>query len=309
MINCKVLDRANLKSIVLEKYNPQWSMFFEKESQKIKLIMGKNAIGIYHVGSTSVPTLLAKPIIDIILVVKDLKSTRKFLTSKTLEYHYKGEYNLPLRDLYGKEDEFKIYLHVHLVDSPEIELNLSFRDYLRNNRKARKEYELVKIVASKNQDSTDKTKTGITKYNLLKNDFIVSVLRKSGFFGICARFATQEDELAFFYHIKNNFFKRFIEKYSLSEQNSKKIVLYEGVDLVGVTELIHNDSSKLLINFSWTIDNQKFLKKLLYITENWVRTRTGINLLQANVKDSQSQVYLESGFIRSTESMLFVKVL
>jgi len=309
MINCKVLDRANLKSIVLGKYNPQWSIFFEKESQKIKLIMGKSAIGIYHVGSTSVPTLLAKPIIDMILVVKDLKSTRKFLTSKTLGYRYKGEYNLPLRDLYGKEDKFKIYLHVHLVNSPEIDLNLSFRDYLKNNRKARKEYELVKITASKNQNSTDKTKTGITKYNLLKNDFIVSVLRKSGFLGVCARFATQEDELAFFYHIKNNFFRRFIEEYSLSEQNSKKIVLYEGVDLVGATELIHNDSSKLLINFSWTIDNQKFLKKLLYITENWVRTRTRTILLQANVKDSQSQVYLESGFIRSTESMLFVKAL
>ncbi len=105
--------------------------------------MKENAVEIHHVGSTSVPFLAAKPIIDIILTTRDLNSARKFLISKELRYRYKSEYNLLLRDLYGKKDEFEIYLHVHRVDSQEIELNLLFRDYLKNHLEARKQYEAI----------------------------------------------------------------------------------------------------------------------------------------------------------------------
>ena len=121
--------------MIIERYNPRWAAFFEIESRKIKSVMGESAVEIHHVGSTSVPDLSAKPIVDMILVTEDLESARKFLSSHTLGYHYKGEYNLPLRDLYGREDEFEVYLHVHRVNSPEIELNLQFRDYLRGNEK------------------------------------------------------------------------------------------------------------------------------------------------------------------------------
>ena len=295
------------KTIILEKYNPQWPIFFEKESKKIKSVMGRDVIEIYHVGSTSVPKLSAKPIIDMILVTQDLESARKFLTSEAVGYRYKGEYNLPLRDLYGKKDVFDIYLHVHLVDNPEIDLNLSFRDYLRNNEKDREKYKLVKIAASKNQNSTDKTETGITKYNLLKNDFIISVLRKSGFGGICARFVTQDAEVAFFNQVKSNFFKKFIVGNSLFEQNTKKIVLYKGVDLVGAAELIQIDSNKILINFAWTDGNRELLKKLISTIENWARMRTKATLLQINAKDTQLQTYFDLGFIQTIKSGCFEK--
>lgn len=65
------------KSVIIEKYNPQWPVFFEKEAQKIKSVMKENIIEIHHVGSTSVPFLAAKPIIDIILATRDLNSARK----------------------------------------------------------------------------------------------------------------------------------------------------------------------------------------------------------------------------------------
>lgn len=60
------------------------------------------------------PSLAAKPIIDMILVARDLSSARELLTSKELGYRYKGEYNLPLRDLYGKKGDFEIYLRVFI---------------------------------------------------------------------------------------------------------------------------------------------------------------------------------------------------
>ena len=271
------------KPIVIEKYNPQWSVFFENESQKIKSVMGENAVEIHHIGSTSVPFLAAKPIIDMILVTRDLNSAREFLTSKKLGYRYKGEYNLPLRDLYGKKGDFEIYLHVHHVNNPEIELNLLFRDYLRNNEEAKKQYELVKIAAGKNQNASEKVETGITKYNLLKNDFIVSVLKETGFKGVCPRFVTQRAESEFFNKIKDNFFKDLgVEKRSLpSEQNIKKLVLYKGVDLVGAAEIMNISSDRFTVNFAWTNDNGKLLKEFLSVIKNWVKIRTKCRLSEA----------------------------
>lgn len=290
--------------LVIEKYNPQWAVFFESESQKIKSVMGENAVEIYHVGSTSIPNLAAKPIVDMILVTKDLKSAREFLTSEELGYRYKGEYNLPLRDLYGKKGDFEVYLHVHRINNPETKLNLLFRDYLRNNDEARKQYESVKITASKEQNASEKVGTGITKYNLLKNDLIVSILEKTGFSGVCPRFVTQRTESEYFAKIRRNFFENLgIEDGSLlPDQNVKKIVLYRGVDLVGAAEITNISADRFLISFAWTNDNGQLLKKLLSMIEDWVKTRTKSQLLEATVGPSQARVYLNEGFIHPIES-------
>lgn len=292
------------KTIFIETHNPQWSIFFQKESQKIKSVMGNNVAEIYHVGSTSVPDLAAKPIIDIILVTRDLKSASNFLTSKELGYRYKGEYNLPLRDLYGKKDDFEIYLHVHLINSAEIELNLLFRDYLRKNKKARQRYESTKIAASKKLNSSEQVETGITKYNLLKNNLIVSILKKAGFSGICTRFVTQDTESKFFDKVKRKFFEDLgSENIPLSaEQNAKKIVLYEGVNLVGAAEISSISLDRFLINFAWTNDNENLLKKLLFSIETWIKTRTKSRSLEATVGHNQVQIYSEKGFVQQIES-------
>ena len=296
--------RKKEKSIAIEKYNSQWSVFFENESRKIKSVMGENAVEIYHVGSTSVPYLAAKPIIDMILVTRDLNSARELLTSKELRYRYKGEYNLPLRDLYGKKGDFEMYLHVHHVNNPEIELNLLFRDYLRNNEEAKKQYEAVKITASKDQNASEKVETGITKYNLLKNDLIVSILEETGFEGVCPRFVTQHAESEFFDKTKDEFFKDLgVEKMSLpSEQNVKKLVLYRGVDIVGSAEIMNISPDRFAVNFARTNDNGTLLKEFLSRIENWVKIRTKCRLLEATVGHAQAHIYSDEGFIQPNKS-------
>lgn len=57
--------------ITLAEYDPIWSELFEREKHRIRSILGSKALQIEHVGSTSVPGLCAKPIIDMLLVVKD----------------------------------------------------------------------------------------------------------------------------------------------------------------------------------------------------------------------------------------------
>ena len=59
--------------VVVVPYNPQWPALYEQEAQAIGQILGENLTAIHHIGSTSVPGLAAKPIIDIMPVVRDLR--------------------------------------------------------------------------------------------------------------------------------------------------------------------------------------------------------------------------------------------
>ena len=175
-----------------------------------------------------------------------------------------------------------------------------FRDYLRNNEEAKKQYELIKITASKDQSASEKVETGITKYNLLKNDLIVSILKKTGFDGVCPRFVTQYAESEFFDKTKDEFFKDLsVEKISLSsEQNTKKLVLYRGVDIVGAAEIMNTSPNRFMINFAWTNDNGKLLKEFLSMIENWVKVGTKCKLLGATVGHDQTHIYSDEGFIQ-----------
>ena len=256
-------------TIAIEDYNPQWPIFFEEEAQRIKSVLEDKVVAIHHIGSTSVPMLAAKPIIDIVLVTHDLNAVKTALTSEKLGYRYKGEYNLPLRDLYGKEDKFKINLHVHPINSPEIDLNLMFRDYLRNNSEARYQYEAIKRAASQEVDATEKVETGITRYNLAKNDLITSILRQAGFAGLCIRFATQPAELDSFNKAKSRFMSDIDEA-----EDSRKIVLYEGTEIVGAAEVSHHSDGQFVINFAQTCDDPRLLRKFSEIIERWIRIRT-----------------------------------
>ncbi len=67
--------------------------------------------------------------------------------------------------------------------------------------------------------------------------------------------------------------------------------------------------NEILINFAWTNDNQKLLRKLLSTIESWAKTRTKATLLQAKVENTQLQVYLDLGFVQSIKSGCFVKEL
>lgn len=167
------------KHIEVVPYNENWPEQFAREAEKIKQALGDNLIEIDHIGSTSVPGLSAKPIIDIIVECKDNKdSVRSF---ENIGYEYRGEFNIPFRNYFCKKQEVRFNLHVYEQDNPEIELNLKFRDYLRNNPEARDEYALLKSNLLKEKTSFEKTNSIFTGYNLGKDKFIRKILEKIGF--------------------------------------------------------------------------------------------------------------------------------
>lgn len=129
------------REIVIVGYDPEWPRRFERERERIEAALGSVARRIEHVGSTSVPGLAAKPIVDVLVAVDDADDEPAF--GPALE---RAGYELRVR-----EPGHRMYrtpqrdVHVHLwPDGPEVARHLAFRDRLRESPADRDEYERLK---------------------------------------------------------------------------------------------------------------------------------------------------------------------
>ena len=87
----------------MEPHNAQWVDLFQDASEKIKAVLGKNCVEVHHIGSTAVPGLCAKPILDILPVVKTLKIVDCCQAEMaSLGYISRGENGMPLRRFFQK---------------------------------------------------------------------------------------------------------------------------------------------------------------------------------------------------------------
>lgn len=134
----------------LAEYDPAWPQLFAREACRIKQLLGETSRRIEHVGSTSVPGLAAKPIIDIVMEVID--SSEEISYVAPLERH---GYELRIRepDWYAhrvlKGPDIDINLHVFTVECPEVNRMLKFRDHLRATPSDRELYETTKRELAK----------------------------------------------------------------------------------------------------------------------------------------------------------------
>ncbi|MFS8578487.1 MAG: GrpB family protein [Novibacillus thermophilus] len=131
--------------ITLVDYDPKWPKLFDREAKRIYSILGKKVLQLEHVGSTSVPGLCAKPIIDILLVVKDSADERAYVpdleeAGYTLRIREPGWFQHRL----FKGPDADIHLHVFSKGSSENDRMLRFRNWLRINRSDREKYARVK---------------------------------------------------------------------------------------------------------------------------------------------------------------------
>jgi len=128
-------------TIILEEYDPSWPELFEREADRLRRALGDQALQVHHVGSTSVPGLCAKPIIDILLVVAD--SSKEPAYAPALEA---AGYTLRIREpewfhhRMFKGPDTDINLHVFSEGASEIERMLRFRDRLRGHADDRQRY-------------------------------------------------------------------------------------------------------------------------------------------------------------------------
>ena len=135
--------------ITVLNYDPEWPLKYERERKAIAEILDGNGISIYHIGSTSVPGLAAKPIIDMMAVVRSLEKVDdargKF---SELGYEYLGEFGISGRRYFRKGgDERTHQIHIFQADDwNNIERRLAFRDYMRTHEKERAEYAKIKTA-------------------------------------------------------------------------------------------------------------------------------------------------------------------
>ncbi|MBT2217486.1 GrpB family protein [Virgibacillus dakarensis] len=131
--------------ITLLEYDPCWPKLFDREANRIRSVLGNKILQLEHVGSTSVPGLCAKPIIDILMVVKDSADEKNYVSD--LE---EAGYTLRIREpewfehrlLKGPDTD--INLHVFSKGASEVDRMLRFRNWLRSDNSDRDKYATVK---------------------------------------------------------------------------------------------------------------------------------------------------------------------
>ena len=262
------------KQIEVAPYDPQWPVMFECESKPIWEALGKNCVAVHHVGSTSVPGLPAKPKIDIIAEVKDTANINTAL--EKAGYAAKGEFNIPFHCGFAKrESQANINLHVYEEGNPEVNLNLLFRDYLRNHRDALEEYARLKLALVSQPSSHEKDGLLFRGYNLGKDEFIKKILQKTGFDGLCIRFCTHYHELEAAKKFRQRFFRDHAgaDPYAATfdDKDHLHFIFYQGIDIIGYAhfQLRKNQSAALRI---FIIDGPEALRShFLVLCERWLK--------------------------------------
>jgi GrpB-like predicted nucleotidyltransferase (UPF0157 family) len=130
--------------VELVDHDPSWAELYEREAAEIGAIFDGAAVGIEHIGSTSVPDLCAKPIVDILVGLRELELTEEQVAAMTeLGYDYLGEYGLRGRLFFRKRPHTH---NVHVVEhrGEHWERQLTFRDALRTDAEERRRYDEFK---------------------------------------------------------------------------------------------------------------------------------------------------------------------
>ncbi|PZM64785.1 GrpB family protein [Paenibacillus dendritiformis] len=130
-------------NVMVTEYNEKWEHMFREEAQKIEEIFADELLDIYHIGSTSVPGLKAKPIIDMMPVVKDIEKIDSYNEKmEGLGYEFMGEFGMTGRRYFRKGGDNRTHqVHVFQADNKEdIQRHLAVRDYLRTHPEAVKQY-------------------------------------------------------------------------------------------------------------------------------------------------------------------------
>ncbi len=131
-----------MRKMEVRPYDTNWASLFLEEASLLQQIFGDELVEIHHIGSTSVPGLSAKPVIDILPVVRDIARVDAY-NSEMLAHGYepRGELGLAGRRYFPKGgNERTHHVHVYQIGHPDIFRHIAFRDYLRAHPDEAKPY-------------------------------------------------------------------------------------------------------------------------------------------------------------------------
>jgi GrpB-like predicted nucleotidyltransferase (UPF0157 family) len=141
-----------VRKIEVVPYNPDWIRLFKLEAEAIKSILGKEIVSIHHVGSTSVPDMAAKPIIDLMVEVRNIKRIDLFNAVMIGKgYIPKGEFGIGGRRFFikGTEEYRTHHIHMYATGHERLEAHIAFRDYLTAHPQMAAGYRVLKEELAK----------------------------------------------------------------------------------------------------------------------------------------------------------------
>ena len=129
----------------LSAYHLEWPALFEQARKHLARALGDSVLDIQHVGSTSIPGMSAKPIIDIGIAVRNFEEAIECIEPmESLGYTYRGENGIPRRHYFVRGNPCTHHIHMLEPQSKDWTNLVVFRDYLRDNASAAQEYQNLK---------------------------------------------------------------------------------------------------------------------------------------------------------------------
>jgi GrpB-like predicted nucleotidyltransferase (UPF0157 family) len=137
-----------MRRVEVVPHNPNWRGEFEQESQQVAAALGDNVVAVHHIGSTSIPVIYAKPIIDLLVEVREIaKVDERNPAMQALGYEAMGELGIPGRRFFRKDNAAGIrthHIHTFEVNSAQVLRHLTFRNYMRVHAEDAQQYSSLK---------------------------------------------------------------------------------------------------------------------------------------------------------------------
>jgi GrpB-like predicted nucleotidyltransferase (UPF0157 family) len=166
-----------MRTVVVVPHDPQWYEEFNVESKQVTDALGHNVVAIHHIGSTAIPGMYAKPIIDILVEVQEITAVDGHNASiESLGYEVMGEFGIPGRRFFRKDNQEGIrthHIHSFAVGSDRVTRHLAFRDYMIAH------FEDARAYSELKQRLAIEHPTNINGYMDGKDEFIKAIDRKA----------------------------------------------------------------------------------------------------------------------------------
>lgn len=278
-------------------YDIAWSRKFEEEAKLVKQALGANCLTIHHIGSTAVSGLCAKPIIDMLPVVKDiLQVDQATAAMEKMGYIAKDEYGIPFRRYFQKEPR-TYQVHVFEQGNPEIERHLMFRDWLRTHDDDRDAYAKLKTELAL------KFPNDRMNYQVGKEDFITDIDSKTGFDGLRMVKASTDREWQAMRHFRQKYFFDRVPiedpyTWTFKAEDHVHFVLYNGTNIIGYAHIQlwpDRRAALRIIVINELYRNKGIGSHFLKLCERWL-SHQHINKLLVQSRPDAYKFYRQNGY-------------
>lgn len=269
--------------IKIEFHNSDWARQFEKEAKLIQNALGENCIFIHHIGSTAINKLESKPIIDIMVVVRNLLEVdNRNVLMQDIGYEIKGECGILFRRFFIKRNsQFDFNIHVFQEGNSVIDKHLLFRDWLRSHPKDREKYGHLKQTLIKNGIES------IEDYLQGKDEFVTQIIKKTGYNGLRIVRPLMKKEWDAVYRMREKFDNKQTEKEIFTHPDHWHFILNQGVDIVGYAHIQRITLNKVIIKILIIDDayqNDVLGIQFFTLLEKWLKEQEIEILIDSNLK-------------------------